>query len=73
MLFFPAMPDAPGGSPYGTPKLIGPYRLERELARGGMGIVYLARDTRLDGIVALEFGAPPGPLTLPDDDSVVFA
>lgn len=34
--------------------LIGPYRIEREIARGGMGIVYLAHDTRLDRTVALK-------------------
>ena len=33
---------------------IGPYRIEREIARGGMGIVYLAQDTRLDRTVALK-------------------
>jgi len=43
----------------GTPKQIGPYRIEREIARGGMGIVYLARDTRLDRWVAIK--------ALPDD------
>ena len=43
-------------SPTGTgiPSQIGPYQIEREIARGGMGIVYLARDTRLDRSVAIK-------------------
>src|SRR5437867_2161474 len=51
------MTPAPTGT--GAPARVGPYRIEREIARGGMGIVYLARDTRLDRAVAIK--------ALPDD------
>src|SRR5687768_2137719 len=38
--------------------LAGQYSLERELGRGGMGVVFLARDLRLDRPVAIKMLLP---------------
>ncbi len=37
-----------------NPDAIGPFQIERELGHGGMGEVFLARDTRLDRQVAIK-------------------
>src|SRR4051812_12103740 len=36
------------------PTMLGSYPVERELGRGGMGVVYLARDPRLNRPVAIK-------------------
>ncbi|MCB9838571.1 MAG: serine/threonine-protein kinase [Phycisphaeraceae bacterium] len=36
------------------PKQLGPYTIDREIGRGGMGVVYLGHDTRLDRPVAIK-------------------
>lgn len=37
-----------------APTLVGPYELKREIARGGMGVVFLAHETNLGRKVALK-------------------
>ena len=45
--------------PIASGATIGPYKVDREIGRGGMGVIFLAHDTRLGRTVALK--------ALPDD------
>jgi len=42
------------GSYAGPGAQVGPFRIERELGRGAVGVVYLAHDTKLDRSVAIK-------------------
>jgi len=49
--------NSPTGTPSASaeaPARLGPYPIEREIGRGGMGVVYLARDPRLDRAIAIK-------------------
>jgi formylglycine-generating enzyme required for sulfatase activity len=46
--------DGPGLPSDALPERFGPYHIVQRLGKGGMGTVYLARDTRLDRPVALK-------------------
>jgi serine/threonine-protein kinase len=48
------LPTAPTHAGSFGAALAGQYEIEREIGRGGMGIVYLARDVRLDRRVAIK-------------------
>src|ERR1700704_3510271 len=48
-----------------TGRTLGHYELLDEIGRGGMGVVYRARDTRLDRLVAIKL-LPPDKTSDPD-------
>ena len=43
------------GSARGPGSQIGPFRIERELGRGAVGVIYLVHDAKLDREVAINY------------------
>jgi WD40 repeat protein/serine/threonine protein kinase len=56
----PADPAAPSAANVPDARYIQHYELIRELGRGGMGVVHLARDLRLGRLVAIKMLTKPG-------------